>query len=222
MIPFTVMLLATALQATPSARPAPDSGRVSGHWQFDEQESDNPRSQMSERDSAAGASGEQPGDRGYRRRGGGGGGDFGGGFGGRGGGMEGGGGGGERTMSSGDRAARQRLMQLVFRAPQQVELIETDTSFTIIGAEADSIALRTNGRKLERRGDDGVKIEYRARRRDGRLEVERQVGNAGRLTETWFMSPRGGQLFVLVHLLPSNGRGEMTFRRIYEPATTAP
>jgi len=192
---------------------------VSGHWQLNTHDSDDPRSMM-HRDSTGGG---MEGRRGMGGgRGGGGGGGFGGGYGGgRGGGRGGMGGGGGRMgggggASYGDRQARNDLFDLAFQAPTQLDLVDADTTFSLIADGADTVVLRTNGHKLKETGDANVSIELRARRRDGRLEVERHVGSAGKITETYFMSPAGDQLFVLVKFEPSMGRGPVTFRRVYD------
>jgi len=212
-----IILLAVlgALGAAPSVSPQDSLAvrPVTGHWQYNPHESDEPRRRMrGVPDSALGGmpGGMPPGQEGGREGGGReGGGSMGpGGMGGGMGGMGGMGGGGMRprggnAMSPEDMQRRVTLMSFAFEAPQFLDLSESDTSFSVIELlrfGPDSVQLRTNGHKLERRLDENVRVEYRARRQDGRLTVERKVGNAGKVTETYYLSPDRTQLFVLVQL----------------------
>ncbi len=186
---------------------------LSGHWAWNQGQSDNPRDMMQSRDSSAGE---------RTRSGGGGGGGRGGfgrgrggrgGFGGGGGGYRGGGG----EMSDAQRSRMRQTMDLVFNAPASLVLTAADSGLTLV-TEGDTLVVPANGRKVHREatqeGDGAVDIKGRWQGND--FVVERSVSGGGKVTEDYLRSAGGKQLFVIVSFDGGRGRS-ITFRRIYDP-----
>jgi hypothetical protein len=188
---------------------------LSGHWVFNQTQSDNPRDMMQGRDSGGG--GRMPGGRG----------GFGGGFGGRGGRMGGGGGrggrwggqgGGPGGMSDEERARMRQTMDLVFTAPASLVIAGRDSSITFV-TDADTLVLSTDGRKVKRKasveGEGDVDINGRWQGND--FIVERSVSGGGKVSEDYLRSSDGKQLYVIVSFEGGRGR-TITFRRVYDPS----
>jgi hypothetical protein len=206
-----VLLVAFMLLGSATARVQhPD---LSGHWVWNQGQSDNPRDMMQGRDSAGGE----------RMRGGGGGGGGGGrggfgrggrgGFGGGGGGYRGGGG----EMSDAQRAGMRQTRDLAFNAPASLVITAADSSLTLV-TDGETLVVPSDGRKVHRKatqdGDPAVDIKGRWLGND--FVVERSVSGGGKVTEDYLRSAEGKQLFVIVTFDGGRGRS-ITFRRIYDP-----
>ncbi len=174
---------------------------LSGHWAWNQGQSDNPRDMMQSRDSSAGE----------RRRGSGGGSR--GGFGRGRGGYRGGGG----EMSDAQRSRMRQTMDLVFNAPASLVLTAADSGLTLV-TEGDTLVVPANGRKVHRNatqdGDGALDIKGRWQGND--FVVERSVSGGGKVIEDYLRSAEGKQLFVIVTFDGGRGRS-ITFRRIYDP-----
>jgi len=202
------LLVAFVLLGSATARAQhPD---LSGHWAWNQGQSDNPRDMMQSRDSSAGE----------RTRGGGGSrGGFGrgrggrGGFGGGGGGYRGGGG----EMSDAQRSRMRQTMDLAFNAPASLVITAADSGLTLV-TEGDTLVVPANGRKVHRNatqdGDGALDIKGRWQGND--FVVERSVSGGGKVIEDYLRSAEGKQLFVIVTFDGGRGRS-ITFRRIYDP-----
>lgn len=208
---------------------------VSGHWQLDEQQSDNSASKiagaMPGGDRTSGtegpaAGGERGGDgsgggwRGRRGRGG----------------M---GGGGARQIDAREIARRRQRAALTINLAQDapadldVELTPLTVRF-ITHSMLDTLDLKTDGGKQKTKvagqdEDDQVQITTKAAWSDGWLVVSREVDGGGKITETYLRASDGQHLYVVVQVeMPHFGsgreRGEgksrtVEFRRVYDPAT---
>jgi len=113
-------------------------------------------------------------------------------------------------------AARRAFMLMALEAPTTLRLEDGDSTVLVVWAGVDSVRLQPNGTKLERQTDDSVRIEYRARHRDGRLELERRVRDAGQITEQYYRTYAGTQLLVVVET--KGTQFPLRFRRVYDPA----
>ena len=208
---------------------------VSGHWQLDEQQSDNSAGKiagaMPDGDRTSGPEGPAAGgDRGGEGSGGG--------WRGRRG-RGGMGGGGARQIDAREIARRRQRAALTIDLAQDapadldVELTPVTVRF-ITHSMLDTLDLKTDGAKKQTKvagqdEDDQVQITTKAAWSDGWLVVRREVDGGGKITETYVRASDGQHLYVVVQVeLPrfgsGRGRGEgkprtVQFRRVYDPAT---
>jgi hypothetical protein len=133
-------LALVAFLPTPATAQWPD---LTGHWTYNAAQSNDPRDMMRSDDSTGG-----------ERRGGFGG--DGGGGGRRGGGFGGGGG-----MSDEQRARMHETMQLVFHAPPELTIAETDSTLRLAGDTGAALLLYADGRRLKQTVDGGGDIEIK-------------------------------------------------------------
>jgi hypothetical protein len=220
-----MILIALALAAGLGATPAspPDTARtIFGQWRYNKADSDEPHPYLG----GPGAGGLDGYGRGTM---GGGGGRSGGGMGGSPMGGAGAGGegmgsrggpppGGMPSPSTAQKTARQELAALAIRAPTRLELSETEGTLTVISDSAAPITMRTDGHKVKWITTDSVKVATHAKWENGRLVVEHDVHDAGKVTYTFYRSPDGVQLFVAVEVYPQGGPTRpVPFRRVYDP-----
>ncbi len=108
-------------------------------------------------------------------------------------------------------------MQLVFTAPTSLAIVAADSSVTLV-ADGDTLVLPSTGRKVRRQateqGEGAVDIKGHWQGND--FVVERSVSGGGKETEDYLRSADGKQLVVIVSF--ENGRRDISFRRIYDPA----
>lgn len=225
-----MILITLALAAGLGAAPAapPDTSRtIFGAWQFNKAASDDPNPYLGS-PGAGGLDGYgrgTMGGSGGRGSGGMGGPEMGGeGAGGEG--MERHGGpppGGMRSPSAAQRTAHEELAALAIRAPTRLALSETAGTLTVVSDSAAPITMRTDGRKVKWITSDSVKVETQAKWENGRLVVQHDVHDAGKVTYTFYRSPDGVQLFVAVAVYPVGGPTRpVPFRRVYDPAAPEP
>ena len=201
---------------------------VSGQWQLNGQQSDNPTDKIAE---ARAAHGRPEGrSRGRRAPAGG---TFGpgqpGGPGGMGGTPSMGGDGpplNEKEMAR-RRARAELLMDLAQNTSDDLDVSVTPGAVRFVMHEAlDTLALKTDGSKQKAKfaeGDDDVKVTTTAVWTEGRLVVTREVDGGGKITESYFRSPDGQHLYVAVHLELAQGRvPAVEFRRVYDPVKGFP
>lgn len=205
------LLVAFVLLGSATARAQhPD---LSGHWAWNQGQSDNPRDMMQSRDSGGGS--------GQRMRGGGGGGGGRGGFGRGGRGGFGGGGGGYRggggEMSDAQRARMRQTMDLAFNAPASLVIAVADSALTLV-TDGDTLVVPSNGRKVHRNAtqDGDGAVDFKGRWQGNDFVLERSVSGGGKVIEDYLRSAEGKQLFVIVSFDGGRGRS-ITFRRIYDP-----
>lgn len=207
---MTTLLLLTTLHA-PLPTPSDTSLTIFGQWQYNKKKSDTPQPYL------GGPGQGVPG-------------GFGPGGGGGGGGRPGGGSGGvgmagpppggaPRAPTPAQLTAHRELVALAIRAPERLELSEQGDTVALTADSAAAIALRTNGKKVKWLTADSVKVETRAAWENGRLVVQHDVHDAGKVSYTFYLSPDGSQLFVAVRVYPKGGPTDpVPFRRVYDPA----
>ncbi len=201
------LLVALVLLGSATARAQhPD---LSGHWAWNQGQSDHPREMTQGRDSGGGE----------RMRGGGGGGRGGFGRDGRGGFGRGGGGhrGGGGEMSDAQRAGMRQTMDLAFNAPASLVITAADSSLTLV-TDGETLVVPSDGRKVHRKAtqDGDATVDIKGRWLGNDFVVERSVSGGGKVTEDYLRSVEGKQLFVIVTFDGGRGRS-ITFRRIYDP-----
>jgi hypothetical protein len=210
------LLFAAGATLRPAPAQHPD---LSGRWNFNASQSDDPRDRVQPGDSGGDA--ERGGGRsgGFPRIGGGGGGrgGFGGGRGGRGG-FGGGRGGSEGRggMTDDQRQRMRQTLQLAFRAPSTLTIVETDSTVSFAADTAQALVLHADGQKLKQKVDSGGDVEVKGHWQGHDFVVERKVSGGGKMTEDYLRSEDGKQLFVIVSV--DLGRRTLDFRRVYDGA----
>jgi len=200
---------------------------VSGQWQLNGQQSDNPTDKIAETRAAHGRPESGRGHWGRRGGGGGGGGGWhggGGGMGGMGGGM---GEGGRSPMDEREMARRRARVELLMdfaqNASDDLDVSVTPGAVRFIMHDAlDTLALKTDGSKKKVKfaeADDEVQVTTKAVWNENWLVVTREVDGGGKITESYFRAPDGHHLYVAVQLELAQGRWPaIEFRRVYDPA----
>ena len=188
---------------------------VSGQWQLNGQESDNPSEKIAEMRAAHG----RPEGRGHWGRGGGGG--WGGGMHGGRGGMGGGLPIDEKELAR-RRARAELLMDLAQNSSDELDVRVTPRAVRFILHDAlDTLALKTDGSKQKAKlaeGNDDVQVTTKAVWNAGWLVVTREVDGGGKITESYFRAPDGQHLYVAVQLELAQGEvPTIEFRRVYDP-----
>lgn len=175
--------------------------RLSGVWMLNVTESDDPAAVM--RRQGGQRRGERPGGR----------------TGGVGGGVRGGG-----SMPPGrPQAARgrmspeamQALRRLATARPVRLDVQLTDSAVAVTYTGDPEPLVLLFGKKVERKLTDELTLEAKASWEEGRLVVERSVGGAGSITETFMPSVDGRRLTVDVALDGGAGGG-LEFQRVYD------
>ena len=193
------LILLSGASLTPAATQQPD---IAGRWTYNAAQSDNPRDNLRSGDTSGGQ-----GSRRARPEGGGWGNFGGGGF--RGGAHRGG-----PDMTDEQRARMRQTMQLAFDAPQSLTIAENDSTVSLT-ADADTLTLVANGRKVTRHVDGGGDVTITARWQGSDLVIERKVSGGGSVSEDYLRSKDGKQLYVIVSFVTARGRS-IEFRRIYD------
>jgi len=212
---LTTLLLLTTLHA-PLPAPSDTSLTIFGQWQYNKKTSDTPEPYLGG-PGGGGPGGFGPGGAGGRPGGGSGGGGMGG--------PPPGGppGGAPRAPTPAQMSAHRELAALATRAPERLGLSERGDSVALTADSAAAIALSTNGKKLKWLTADSVKVETRATWENGRLVVQHDIHDAGKVSYTFYLSPDNTQLFVAVRVYPKGGPSDpVPFRRVYDPATPTP
>lgn len=182
--------------------PAAEMPNLSGDWQLNRDQSDDPEKVMKEARSSGGSGGS-----GYS----------GGGMG-RGGGRHGGGGfggGGGRGSSGRSESGDTSSAGGGYAALQTLQIKHQEPSLTITDAAGRERALYTDGRKTQEERSHGGTTAVTASWKDGHLEVVAKPENGGKIVETYAVSADHTQLTVTTRVDNSRG-GSFTIRRVYD------
>lgn len=222
MRPIAAVLALTVFAAARSYARQSDSqpkssqpATIAGHWTYNAEQSTDPRSMTQ-----VGDSGNRQGGRGGYGGGGGRGGfgggrgGFGGGRGGMGGGRGGAGGPGG-GMNDAQRAKMRQTMQLVWDAPQSLEISQTDSTVSLIADTTPELVLPVNGKKVVIKQDSLADVEVKGKWQGDAFVVQRKVSGGGTISEDYLHSASGNQLFVIVSFDTPSGRS-LQFRRVYD------
>ena len=209
----TIVMAATAVWPGPLAAQAPSPAPVNsiaGGWTRNADLSDAPMGRgQTGADSGRGRGDE--GDAGGRgRRGGGPGGGFGGGFG-RGGRGRGDGGGGRANP---DDVARMRdAMRDVTNPSDHLVITQTESMIQLTGADGRTTRLSPDGKKIK---DDNTKIERRTKWDGGMLVSEINGLGAGKMTQTFAVSPEGKHLRITIVMEGGRSGEPRTISHVYD------
>ena len=111
-------------------------------------------------------------------------------------------------------------MQLAMDAPTTLLISHDDSTVTLVEvAIADTIRLRTNGKKIKEKVEGAGDLEIKAEWKDDGLILERKVDGGGKVTETFFRSSDNRQMMVIVKLETSRSPKPVEFRRVYDSVT---
>ena len=206
---FLAMLCLLAVwTAAPLFAGGEDPPDLSGHWEMDQELSEDPMEKMRE------SRGGMRGGGGFGGRGGGGfGGGRGGGFGGGRGGMGGGPG-----RGSGDRPSREEMqqrMEEMRKGYDRLTIVQADSQVRIAFADGREQVLTTDNKKQVLDTPFG-EVEVKARWRDAGLVVNTR-GERRSTTETYYVTEDGSLLTVMVEMDPPGSMGPVSFKRIYRP-----
>lgn len=196
-----VLALAAAVAAAPPLA-AVDLPNLSGAWQLNKDQSDDPQKVMQDARSSDGGGG---------RSGGFSGGGMGGGMGRHhGGGGSRGGSGDSSSSGSGGFDERQAALETL-------QIDHKDPSLSITDAAGRARTLYTDGRKTEEEHSYGGTTAVTASWKDGHLEVVSKPESGAKITETYAVAADHSQLTVTTKV-EGGRRGSYTIRRVYDAA----
>lgn len=195
-----LLLLATPI--LPNVGLAQDRG-LAGKWTLNEEESDDPRAafEKSMRGAREGMSEDGSRPPGGRPSGG------------RGGRP---GGGGRGGQPGGGRDQGRQGMQRLMEASAALNIVQDDSTVTIVGAEGSRLILYPDGRRIEYPIEDAGNVETRAYWDDGRLVVERKAKGGPTATSTYELTSGGRQLHIRTRLVGGAMTEPVEFRRVYD------
>ncbi len=187
-------LLLLAAPVSPSTGLAQDRG-IGGKWALNEEESDDPRAafEKSMRGAKEGmreGSNRPPGGRPSGGRGG--------------------------RRGEGGREQGRQGMQRLLEASAALNIVQDDSTVTIVGAEGSRLILYPDGRRIEYPIGGAGHVETRAYWDNGKLVVERKVERGPRATTTYELSSLRRQLHVRVRLEGGAIPEPVEIRRVYD------
>ncbi len=183
------MLLVLLLPGASRLALAQDT-RLTGKWVLNEDESEDPRTKFQQAVSAAGRSDGSRGGRGRGR------------------GMRGG----------GKREQMQQTMQMLMEASLRLNIVQDDSTVTIVGAEGTRLVLYPDGRKIEYPIEGVGTVETKAGWKGDKLVVERKMEGGRKVTRTYELASEGQQMYVNVRFEGGQLQGPVDIRRVYDVA----
>ena len=219
--PGILILTAMVVRVTPVSQAA-DAGRLTGTWNFNSNQSDNAdeKIQQAEQNSRVG-----------QTRGGGGGGYPGGGYPGSGGmgvpmgrggiGIGGIGRGGMGRRASGPSQAKGLSgadLENIAKDSKRLTIRRDDEKISVVNDAGDFKDLYPDDKKHKEKDASGQTTELKTHWDGQRLLVESKLKHAGKLTETYEISPDGKQLYVTEQLDNSSLPAPLIIRRVYDKA----
>lgn len=203
------MPLLLAIPVSPSralaqaqSRAGNDDSRIAGRWVLNEEQSDGPATafQGRGRDQRGGRGGmRETGDRPPGGR------PSGGQPGGRGG-----------WPGNGDRDQVRQTMQRLLEASAALNIVQDDSTVTMVGIEGSRLVLYPDGRRVEYPIEGAGNVVTRAHWIDGALVVERTNEEGPRATQTYELASDGRQMHIRVRLEGGQLPAPLEFRRVYD------
>ena len=120
-------------------------------------------------------------------------------------------------MSAEQRQRMHQTMQLVFDAPAELTIAQTDSSVEFALHGNAPLVLYNDGRKVTQKEEGGGDVETKGRWQGNDFVVERKVSGGGKVTEDYLRSQDRRQLYVIVGFEARRGRS-IEFRRVYDAA----
>jgi hypothetical protein len=209
-VPIAVCFLAALLVVVARAQ---DKTQLTGHWNFNQDQSDDAQQKVHDAQQNSQRGGGYPGGGGGYPGGGGGMGRGGmGGMGGMGGGMGrgrmgmGNPGGGVSSQEWGRLAENPKFLRIDQRSDQFVVIDDSDRAQTFY----------PDGKKHNDKDADGNKISTKASWEGGAFIAETKLPHSEKLTQTFRMSEDGKQLHVITRFEASSGNVSVSIRRVYD------
>jgi hypothetical protein len=116
----------------------------------------------------------------------------------------------------GDPEQMRQTMQKLMQASAALNIVQDDSTVTIVGIEGSRVVLYPDGRKLDYLVEGAGNVETRANWIDGRLVVERRLEGGARATQTYELASEGRQMHIRVRLEGSQLPAPVEFRQVYE------
>ncbi len=187
-------LLLLATPASPSAVLAQNCG-FAGKWTLNEKESEDPRaafekSMRGAREGMREGGNRPPGGRPSGGRGG--------------------------RPGAGGREQGRQGMQRLMEASVALNIVQDDSTVTIVGAEGSRLILYPDGRRIEYPIEGAGNVETRAYWDDGKLVVQRKAERGPRATSTYELASEGRQLHIRVRLEGGGIPEPVEIRRVYD------
>ncbi len=113
-------------------------------------------------------------------------------------------------------------MRVLFESARPAErlvITSDDSTLSVAGGEGPLETWHPDGR-AEKDVVEDVDVETRARWKDGRLDVERKVGNAGSVRRVYSRDAKSGYLIVEMKVAGGRMPGSREFRLVYSPASS--
>ena len=101
-------------------------------------------------------------------------------------------------------------------ASAALNIVQDDSTVTIVGIEGRRVVLYPDGRKLEYSIEGAGNVETRSHWIDGRLVVERTMEGGPRATQTYELASEGRQMRIRVRLEGGQLPAPLEFRRVYD------
>ena len=211
--PLLLVALLTLAVASQPAIAKDDPPDLTGAWQLNREESDDPREKMSQsRRGGGGGGGRGGGGGGF---GGGGGGSRGGGSGGFGGSGGSGGGGGFGGGSGGQRGGNQEEMRKRMEGLSRLEISQVGDRLSIEDANGEVRTYVLDGEPVDVETDRGI-VAMSAKIKKGTIVIETETSR-GKIVETYSRDPESNRLHVRMKLKSEGGMGNLTLERVYDP-----
>ena len=208
-VPIAACFLAALLVVVARAQ---DKVQLTGHWNFNQDQSDDAQQKVHDAQQNSQRGGGYPGGGGGYPGGGGGMGRGGmGGMGGMGGGMGRRGG----MGSSGGGVSRQEWDRLA-ENPKFLRIDQRSDQFVVIDDSDHAQTFYPDGKKHKDTDADGNKISTKASWEGGAFIAETKLPHSEKLTQTFRLSEDGKQLHVITRFEASSGNVAVSIRRVYD------
>jgi hypothetical protein len=194
---------------------AQDKAQLTGHWNFNKDQSDDAEQKMHDAQANSRRSGGYPGSGGGYPGGGGGMGRGGmGGMGGMGG--IGGMGRGRRGMGNPGSGVSSQEWSRLAENPKFLRIDQRSDQFVVIDDSDRAQTFYPDGKKHNDKDADGNKISTKASWEGGAFIAETKLPHSEKLTQTFRMSEDGKQLHVITRYEASSLNGSVSIRRVYD------
>ena len=117
---------------------------------------------------------------------------------------------------SGDPDQMRQTMQRLLEASAALNIVQDDSTVTIVGVEGSRVVLYPDGRTVEYPIEGAGNVETRAQWIEGRLVVERKMKGGPRAIQTYELASEGRQMHIRVRLEGGQLPAPVEIRRVYD------